>query len=264
MTEYQLSQWISQSLSGELSEQQRAELQIALEHSPASRAFAEWSSRIQAATLLENQMQQEPVSEADVEPTTPDSSETLSEFSKERMRRAVRATQTEYQAENAQQQQFVAQSPAAYSHSRPGQPSYDSKPLDGSPQSKAPSQPPQDALIPLGRLLRDRLSSQLSSLAALGLPIAEADIDKLLRAEIAALGIKEDVWLMDGRGQILFSSSLAGRDALGQVGQTLAGWEDAFHQLSDSDEVFHPELGAWVTAISYPSPQVILRLVLRR
>lgn len=138
MTEYQLSQWISQSLARELSEQQRIELQAALERSPASQVFAEWSSRIQAAAA-----QGEPDMVADEESTPPETSEALSDLSKERMRRAMRAAQTDYHRDSSQQQHLlVAQTPAPYSTSRPAAPSNDSTPTDNDEPPKPPIQPP--------------------------------------------------------------------------------------------------------------------------
>ncbi len=141
MTEYQISQWISLLLAGELSEQQRTELQAALERSPASQVFAEWSSRIQAAAA-----HGELDMDAEHARPSPESSELLSELSKERMRRAVRAAQTDYHSDSSQQQHFlVAQSPATYSNSRPAAPPNDSTPPDNHELPKPPIQPPDDS-----------------------------------------------------------------------------------------------------------------------
>lgn len=138
MTEYQLSQWISQLLAQELSEQQRTELQAALKRSPASQVFAEWSSRIQTAAA-----HGEPDIVADEESPSPESFEALTDFSKERMRRAIRAAQTDYHSDSSQQQQLlVAQTPAPYSNSRPAAPSNDSTPPDNDELPKPPTQPP--------------------------------------------------------------------------------------------------------------------------
>lgn len=259
MTEYQLSQWISQLLAGELSEPQRAELQAALEHSPASRAFAEWSSRIQAAAA-----QWDPGGEAEHERSSPDSPESLSEFSKARMRRAVCAAHVEYQNDNSQQPHLlVAQSPAAYSLSHTSVPPHDNTSPDNRTPSKLSSQQPQDALIARARLLRERLNSQLALLAASGLAIAETDIDRLLRTEIVAMTIKDEVLLIDRRGQILFSSLAPSRDELGQFGSILAAWDDVLRQSSDSSDTFYLELGIWVATLTCPAPLDSLRLVLR-
>lgn len=138
MTEYQISQWISQALAGELSEQQRNELQAALERSPASQGFAEWSSRIQAATVQGGLDM-----EAEGKSASPDSSDSLSELSKERMRRNLRAAQLDYQNDSSQQQHsLVAQSPVDYLCSRPEAPSKDSTPPDNDELPKPPIQPP--------------------------------------------------------------------------------------------------------------------------
>ncbi len=141
MTEYQLSQWISQALAGELSEQQRSELQAALERSPASQVFAEWSSRIQAAAA-----QGERDMDAEHPRTFPESSEALSELSKERMRRVLRAVQTGYHSISSQQQYLlVAQPPATYSNSRPAESPSDSTPPDNQELPQPPIQPPDDS-----------------------------------------------------------------------------------------------------------------------
>lgn len=138
MTEYQISQWISQLLAGELSEQQRSELRAALERSPASEVFAEWSSRIQAAAA-----QGEPDMDEESERSPQGSSESLSELSKERMRRTVRAAQVDYQNDNLQQQHLlVAQSPVDYSRSPAAAPPNDSAPPDNQERPSTPTQPP--------------------------------------------------------------------------------------------------------------------------
>ncbi|MEZ6076837.1 MAG: hypothetical protein R3C09_10205 [Pirellulaceae bacterium] len=141
MTEYQLSQWISQALAGELSEQQRSELQAALERSPASQVFAEWSSRIQAAAA-----QEELDLDAEHQRSSLDSFQSLSELSKERMRRVLRAAQTDYHSDISQQQHLlVAQPPATYSNSRPAEPPSDNTPPDNQELPKPPIQPPDDS-----------------------------------------------------------------------------------------------------------------------
>ena len=259
MTEYQLSHWISQSLAGELSEQQRAELQAALERSPASQVFAEWSSRIQAAAA-----QGEPDIVAEEQRFSPVSPDSLSEFSKERMRRALRAAQSDYQNDNSQQQHLsVAQSPADYLHGRPETSSNDSMPHDSRELQSTRIQQPGVALIVRGRSLRERLNSQFSSRAVAGSAITENDIESLLRAEIEALGIEENVLLIDHQGQILFSSLAARRNELEQIGQTLSGWENLLRKSPDSGEKFFTEHRMWVTTITLPAPLASMYLVLR-
>jgi hypothetical protein len=159
MNDWQLSQLISHSLAAELSPQQQAELKIALARSPASTAFAEWSSRIQAAVAA--QVGAEAFEQLDASPS--ESSEGLSDISKERLQRAIRAEQTRLQWDDSQKNHLlVAQTPLTYSHGSPvASPRDDTPPDLPLPQIPA-NEPAGQELQAQGRRLCDRLSLQIS------------------------------------------------------------------------------------------------------
>lgn len=153
MNDWQLSQWISQALAGELDDSQQAELQAALQRSPASQVFAQWSSRIQSAAAETHRIESLPPDETVFEPA-----ERLSDLSKARLQRSLLAAHDEWRAHGTQQQLRVAQSPSAYTN-------LPAATLGAEAAELLPDASRNfDELLRGGRELCSRLSAQLSGL----------------------------------------------------------------------------------------------------
>ncbi len=153
MNDWQLSQWISQALAGELDDSQQADLQAALQRSPASQVFAQWSSRIQAAAAETHRIESLPPDETVFEPA-----ERLSDLSKARLQRSLLAARDEWRAHDAQQYLRVAQSPSVYSNHPAATPQADAAEL------RPDANRSFDELLRGGRELCGRLNAQISGL----------------------------------------------------------------------------------------------------
>lgn len=110
VSDFQISLWISQLLAGELDDSQQAKLHAALQQSPASQAFAGWSSRIQDAAAETHRLESLPPEDGSI-----DRAECLSDLSKARLQHAVlSALKQGTELDDFQQQLRVAQSPSVY------------------------------------------------------------------------------------------------------------------------------------------------------
>lgn len=157
MNDWQLSQWISQALAGELDDAQQAELQAALQRSPASQAFAQWSSWIQSAAAETSRIESMPPDAAAVDPA-----ERLSDLSKARLQRTLLAAQVEWGGRGSQQQLRVAQAPSFYGGRPAGaEEREEGEELEGG-ESQLEKSRKSDELLRGGRELRGRLIARLS------------------------------------------------------------------------------------------------------
>lgn len=161
MNDWQLSQWISQWLAGELDDSQQAKLQAALLQSPASQAFAQWSRLIQESAAETQRLESQLPEDVPFDPA-----ECLSDLSKARLQRAVlNALKQGTEQSGFQHQLRVAQSPNAY-NSRPAGSEADGEAVEGVEGAAQPADANQsfDELLRGGRELGGRLIAQFSGL----------------------------------------------------------------------------------------------------
>lgn len=159
--DWQLSQWISQLLAGELDDVQQAKLQAALQQSPASQAFARWSSRIQEAATESHRLESLPPEDVSFDPA-----DRLSDLSKARLQRAVlSALKQATEHTDFQQQLRVAQAPSVY-NSRLAGAETDGGAVEGAQQAAEPGDTNQsfDELLRGGRELRGGLIAHFSGM----------------------------------------------------------------------------------------------------
>lgn len=160
-SDWQMSQWISQLLAGELDDAQQAKLQAALQQSPASQAFALWSSRIHDAAVETHRIESLPPEDVSFNPD-----ECLSDLSKARLQRAVlSALKQGAEHPDFQQQLRVAQAPSVY-NSRLAGAETDRRAVEGAEQAAEPGDTNQDfdELLRGGRELRGRLIAHFSGM----------------------------------------------------------------------------------------------------
>ena len=98
--------------------------------------------------------------------------------------------------------------------------------------------------------------------AAWGLAIVEADIDRLVEAQIVAAGVDARVTLIDGHDRILFSTAAAGVAAgVGEDGLRVDPLSLVL-AMAQTGEVQLPAKGLWGTQVNCPAPLDNLWLVL--
>ncbi len=150
MNDWQLTQWISQSLEGQLDESQHAQLQAALLKSPASQAFAQWTRLIQNAAAETARIESMPPDRPATGPA-----DRLSDLSKARLQRALlTALKQSHQQEDAQLQLQVAQAPSHYAKHLADA---------NAPETASPPSADFASWLRGGRQLRDALVADLSS-----------------------------------------------------------------------------------------------------